>query len=103
MLANLILVVAGLALLIWGAGRFVHGAAATARNLGVAPLMIGLTVVALATSAPEILVSVVAALDHQPGLAFGNAIGSNIVNIGLVLGVTAMIRPIKLESATLRR
>jgi cation:H+ antiporter len=65
--------------------------------------MIGLTVVALATSAPEILVSVVAALDHQPGLAFGNAIGSNIVNIGLVLGVTAMIRPIKLESATLRR
>ena len=103
MLANSILVVAGLALLIWGAGRFVHGAAATARNLGVAPLMIGLTVVALATSAPEILVSVVAALDHQPGLAFGNAIGSNIVNIGLVLGVTAMIRPIKLESATLRR
>jgi len=103
MLANSILVVAGLALLIWGAGRFVHGAAATARNLGVAPLMIGLTVVALATSAPEILVSVVAALDHQPGLAFGNAIGSNIVNIGLVLGVTSMIRPIKLESATLRR
>ena len=103
MLPNSILVVAGLALLIWGAGRFVHGAAATARNLGVAPLMIGLTVVALATSAPEILVSVVAALDHQPGLAFGNAIGSNIVNIGLVLGVTAMIRPIKLESATLRR
>ena len=103
MLANSILVVAGLALLIWGAGRFVHGAAATARNLGVAPLMIGLTIVALATSAPEILVSVVAALDHQPGLAFGNAIGSNIVNIGLVLGVTAMIRPIKLESATLRR
>jgi len=103
MLANSILVVAGLALLIWGAGRFVHGAAATARNLGVAPLMIGLTVVALATSAPEILVSIVAAIDDQPGLAFGNAIGSNIVNIGLVLGMTAMIRPIKLESATLRR
>jgi cation:H+ antiporter len=65
--------------------------------------MIGLTVVALATSAPEILVSIVASLDDQPGLAFGNAIGSNIVNIGLVLGMTAMIRPIKLESATLRR
>jgi cation:H+ antiporter len=60
-------------------------------------------VVALATSAPEILVSVVAAIDDQPGLAYGNAIGSNIVNIGLVLGLTAMIRPIKLESATLRR
>ena len=103
MLANILLVIAGLVLLIWGADRFVHGAAATARNLGVAPLMIGLTVVAFATSAPEILVSVVAALQGEPGLAFGNAIGSNIVNIGLVLGMTALIRPIRLESATLRR
>ncbi|MCG8371246.1 MAG: calcium/sodium antiporter [Proteobacteria bacterium] len=103
MIANVLLLLAGLALLIWGADRFVHGAAATARNLGVAPLMIGLTVVAFATSAPEILVSAVAATDGQPGLAFGNAIGSNIVNIGLVLGVTAMVRPIKLESATLQR
>jgi cation:H+ antiporter len=103
MLGNSLFVIAGLVLLIWGADRFVHGAAACARNLGVAPLLIGLTVVALATSAPEILVSVVAALDDQPGLAIGNAIGSNIVNVGLVLGVTAIIRPIKLESATLRR
>ena len=76
---------------------------AGARNLGVTPLLVGLTVVALATSAPEILVSVVAALDGEPGLAIGNAIGSNIVNVGLVLGMTALIRPIKLESATLRR
>ena len=103
MAVNILLVVAGLALLIWGADRFVHGAAAGARNLGVTPLLVGLTVVALATSAPEILVSVVAALDGEPGLAIGNSIGSNIVNIGLVLGMTAMIRPIKLESATLRR
>ena len=103
MLGNTLLVIAGLALLMWGADRFVHGAAATARNLGVAPLLIGLTIVAFATSAPEILVSVVAALQKEPGLAFGNAIGSNIVNIGLVLGLTALIRPIKLESATLRR
>jgi cation:H+ antiporter len=103
MLENILLVVAGLVLLIWGADRFVHGAAATARNLGVGPLLIGLTVVAFATSAPEILVSVVAALQGKPGLAFGNAIGSNIFNIGLVLGLTAMIRPILLESATLRR
>ena len=103
MLGNSLLVIGGLALLIWGADRFVHGAAATARNLGVAPLLVGLTVVAFATSAPEVLVSVVAALQQEPGLAFGNAIGSNIVNIGLVLGVTAMVRPIKLESATLRR
>lgn len=103
MLGNSIEVVAGLVLLIWGADRFVHGAAATARNLGVAPLLIGLTIVAFATSAPEILVSAVAALRGQPGLAFGNAIGSNIVNIGLVLGCTAMLRPIELRSATLRR
>ncbi len=103
MLENILLVVAGLVLLIWGADRFVHGAAAAARNLGVAPLLIGLTVVAFATSAPEILVSIVAASQGQPGLAFGNAIGSNIFNIGLVLGLTAMIRPILLESATLRR
>ncbi len=96
-------IVAGLTLLIWGADRFVLGASAGARNLGVAPLLIGLTIVAFATSAPEILVSVNAALRGEPGLAFGNAIGSNIVNIGLVLGITAVVRPIPLESATLRR
>lgn len=103
MLGNIFLVVGGLVLLIWGADRFVHGAAASARNLGVAPLLIGLTIVAFATSAPEILVSVLASLRGQPGLAFGNAIGSNIVNIGLVLGVVAIIRPIQMRSATLRR
>jgi cation:H+ antiporter len=97
------LIVAGLVLLIWGADRFVHGASAAARNMGVAPLLIGLTIVAFATSAPEILVSVVAASQGEPGLAFGNAIGSNIVNIGLVLGLTAVVRPIPLQSATLRR
>jgi len=103
MLGNLLLVIVGLVLLTWGADRFVHGAASAARNLGIAPLLIGLTVVAFATSAPEILVSIVASTQNEPGLAIGNAIGSNIVNIGLVLGITAVIRPIKLESATLRR
>ncbi len=98
-----IYMVCGLVLLVWGAERFVHGAAASARNMGIAPLLIGLTVVAFATSAPEILVSAVAALRGEPTLAIGNAIGSNIVNIGLVLGMTALIKPIKLESATLRR
>ena len=97
------MVIAGLILLIWGADRFVLGAAATARNLGVAPLLIGLTIVAFATSAPEILVSIDASLRGQPGLAYGNAIGSNIVNIGLVLGAVALVRPIQLRSATLRR
>jgi cation:H+ antiporter len=93
MLANSLEVLAGLVLLIWGADRFVHGAASAARNFGVPPLLIGLTIVAFATSAPEILVSIVAALRGEPGLAVGNAIGSNIVNIGLI----------QLRSATLRR
>ena len=97
------LILVGLTILVWGADRFVHGAAATARNLGVAPLMIGMTIVAFATSAPELLISVVAAARGETGLAIGNAVGSNIVNIGLVLGVTAIVRPIPLKSATLRR
>ena len=100
---NIAEMIAGLVLLIWGADRFVHGAAATARNLGVAPLLIGLTVVAFATSAPEVLVAIVAAFRGETVLAVGNAIGSNIVNIGLVLGTVAIIRPIKMTSATLRR
>ena len=103
MLWNIFEISAGLALLIVGADRFVHGAAATTRNLGVAPLMIGLTIVAFATSAPEILVSIIAASAGEPDLAVGNAIGSNIANIGLVLGATALIHPIELNSATLRR
>ena len=97
MLLNIVEVIGGLVLLIWGADRFVHGAAATARNMGIAPLLIGLTIVAFATSAPEILVSVVAALRGEPDLAFGNAIGSNIANIGLVLGSIAIVRPIELR------
>lgn len=103
MLGNIIEVIAGLLLLIWGADRFVYGGAATARNLGIAPLLIGLTVVAFATSAPEILVSIVAALRGEPELAIGNAIGSNSANIGLVLGCVALLRPIEMTSATLRR
>ena len=103
MLANILFVVVGLVILIWGADRFVHGASAAARNMGVPPLLIGLTIVAFATSAPEILVSALASIKGQPGLAFGNAIGSNIANIGLVLGLVAIIRPIQLRSATLRR
>ncbi|MCH8116638.1 MAG: calcium/sodium antiporter [Proteobacteria bacterium] len=103
MRGDILEVIGGFVLLVWGADRFVHGAAAAARNLGIAPLLIGLTVVAFATSAPEILVSVVAAGRGEPGLAIGNAIGSNICNIGLVLGCVSVIRPIKLRSETLRR
>ncbi|ANO52200.1 calcium/sodium antiporter [Woeseia oceani] len=103
MLGNIVEIIAGLSLLIWGADRFVFGGAAIARNLGVAPLLIGLTIVAIATSAPEILVSVVASLRGEPELAIGNAIGSNSANIGLVLGAIALFRPIELTSETLRR
>ena len=103
MLGNFAELIVGLLLLIWGADRLVYGAAATARNLGVAPLLIGLTIVAFATSAPEVLVSIVAASRGETDLAVGNAIGSNIANIGLVLGSVALIRPIEMTSATLRR
>lgn len=103
MLLDLITVAIGLALLIWGADRFVAGAGGTARNLGVPTLLIGLTIVGFATSAPEILVSVVAALAGRPGLALGNAIGSNIANIALVLGAVAALRPILVTSTILRR
>ncbi len=96
-------IILGFALLIWGADRFVMGAAALARNLGVSPLLIGLTVVGFGTSAPEVLVSAMAAADGNPGLALGNAVGSNIANIGLILGVSALVAPLAVHSDVLRR
>ncbi len=92
----------GLFLLIWGADRVVIGASVTARNMGVSPMLVGLTVVGFATSAPEMLVSVIAAIDGVPNLAIGNAIGSNIANIGLVGGMTALAWPLRVQSQTLR-
>ena len=103
LLISVLAILSGFVLLVWGADRFVHGAAATARNLGVSTLVVGLTVVGFGTSAPEILVSVMAAFSGNPGLAVGNAIGSNITNIGLVLGITALITPLAVNSTTLRR
>jgi cation:H+ antiporter len=93
----------GLGLLVWSADRFVVGSASLARNLGVPPLLIGLTVVGFGTSAPEILVSTVAALQGTPGIAIGNALGSNIANIALILGTTALIAPLTVHSDMLRR
>jgi cation:H+ antiporter len=93
----------GLALLVWGADRFVLGAAATASNLGVAPIIVGMTIVGFGTSAPEILISVFSALQGLPGLAIGNALGSNIANIALILGATAAVAPLLISSQTLRR
>jgi cation:H+ antiporter len=83
--------------LLWGADRFVAGSAGAARNYGISPLIIGLTVVSIGTSAPEILVSVNAALNQASELAVGNALGSNLANIGLVLGITALIAPIPVQ------
>lgn len=103
MLLSIAAVTVGFLLLLWGADRFVTGAAALARNLGVRPLLIGLTIVGFATSAPEILVSGMAAVQGNPGLAIGNAIGSNIANIGLILGVTALVAPLIVDSGILRR
>ena len=96
-------IVIGFIVLVWGADRFVYGAAGTARNLGVPSLIIGLTIVGFGTSAPEILVSTSAAIQGNPGIAVGNAIGSNIANIGLVLGTTALLFPLLVESNTLKR
>jgi cation:H+ antiporter len=103
LLLSVLAVISGFALLVWGADRFVDGAAATARNLGVSSLVIGLTIVGIGTSAPEMLVSAMAAWQGNPGLAVGNALGSNITNIGLVLGITALITPLVVRSETLRR
>jgi cation:H+ antiporter len=93
----------GFALLVWGADRFVIGASAMARNLGVSPLIIGLTIVGFGTSAPEMLVSAVAAWSGNPAMGIGNAIGSNITNIAMVLGLTAIIAPMAVHSLTLKR
>ena len=102
-LIDIAAILAGFALLIWSADLFVTGASATARNLGISPLIIGLTIVGLGTSAPEILVASIASLGGNPALAVGNAIGSNITNIALVLGATAVVVPLSVHSGILER
>lgn len=93
----------GILLLVWGADRFIDGAASVARNLRVPPMLIGLTIVSIGTSLPEMVVAAMAALDANRDLGIGNALGSNIANIGLVVGVTALIMPLAVKSITLRR
>ena len=94
MLVSSVVVALGFIGLIWGADKFVFGASALARNAGVSPLLIGLTIVAFGTSAPEIFSSAVSALEDKPELAIGNAFGSNLFNIGVALGVAAILRPL---------
>ena len=100
---NLIALFAGLVVLVYSADKFVTGTASIARNLGVSPLLIGLTIVGLGTSAPEILVSAIASWQGNAGLAIGNALGSNIANIGLILGCTALVSPVAFHSRMLKR
>lgn len=96
-------IVAGLALLVWSADRFVEGSAAAAGHFGMPPLLIGMVVVGFGTSAPEMVVSALAAGQGNPALALGNAYGSNITNIALILGITAVLAPITVHSQVMRR
>lgn len=102
MLLNLLLLIIGFVLLIRGAGAFVDGASALAHRFGIPEIIIGLTVVAMGTSAPELAVSVSSVLHGAGGMAIGNALGSNIVNILLVLGMAALITPLNVQQKTIR-
>ena len=95
--------IAGLVLLVWSADRFVEGSASTARYFGMPPLLIGMVIVGFGTSAPEMVVSALSAYQGNPGIALGNAYGSNITNIALILGLTALISPIAVHSQVLRK
>lgn len=103
MLYPILALLAGLVLLVWSADRFVIGAAGTAKNFGMSPMLIGLTIVSFGTSAPEILVSIMASTSGAGDLAIGNALGSNIANIALVLGITAIIAPLPVKSGVLKK
>lgn len=103
MFLPILAIILGIVLLLWSADRFIDGAAAVAAHLGLPSLVIGMVIVGFGTSAPEILVSVMAALDGNPDLALGNALGSNIYNVGLIIGVSALIVPMAVHSTIIRR
>ena len=103
MALSIVAVIVGLAVLVWSADRFVDGSAAVARHLGMPPLIIGMVIIGFGTSAPEMVVSALASLDGSPALALGNAYGSNITNIALVLGLTAVLAPITVQSGVIKR
>jgi len=96
-------IIAGLVLLVWSADKFVEGAAAVAKHLGMPALLIGMVIIGFGTSAPELAVSAMAAADGNPGLALGNGYGSNITNIALIVGLTAVIAPIAVHSQVIRK
>ncbi|MCT7942077.1 MULTISPECIES: calcium/sodium antiporter [Shewanella] len=103
MLVNILLLCAGLAVLVFSADKFVYGASAFARNLGLPPMLIGLTIVAMGSSAPEMFVAATASMDGMNDTAVGNVLGSNIANITLILGLTALLGAISVSSKTLKR
>ncbi|MDT8421871.1 MAG: calcium/sodium antiporter [Desulfuromonadales bacterium] len=103
MLMPIAAVIFGLILLVWSADRFVEGAASVARHFGMPPLLIGMVIVGFGTSAPEMVVSALSAAQGNPGIALGNAYGSNITNIALIIGLTALISPIAVHSQVLRK
>lgn len=103
MLLQVFILLLSLIVLVWSADKFVFGASSLARNLGVAPMIIGLTIVAMGSSAPEMMVAATASLNGTPNTAVGNAIGSNITNVALVLGVTALFQPLSVSSSTVKR
>lgn len=103
MILYLLAIIAGFIVLVWSADKFVDGAASTAKHLGMPTLLIGILIVGFGTSAPEMVVSAIASMEGNPGLALGNAIGSNIVNIALILGVTAIISPIAVNSKIVKK
>ncbi|MGR5064818.1 calcium/sodium antiporter [Photobacterium sp. DNB22_13_2] len=103
MLEAIVFLCIGLTLLVWSADRLVYGAAALAKNFGVTPLVIGMTILAMGSSAPEMMVSATAALDGKTDTAVGNVLGSNIANIALILGITALIKPLSISSGIIRR
>lgn len=102
MLLPLLAIVAGLVVLVWSADRFVDGAASAAGHFHIPPLLIGVVIIGFGTSAPELVVSALASMEGNPGIALGNAYGSNITNIALILGITALVAPVTVDSQALR-
>lgn len=103
MILAAVAVISGVLILLWSPDKFIESAASLANSLGVSALIIGMVIVGFGTSAPEMIVSAFASYDGNPNLALGNAYGSNIVNVGLVLGVTAILTPISVRSTLLRK
>lgn len=103
MILNIVLIIVGVALVLWGADRMTDGAVAIAQRLNIPPIVIGLTIVAMGTSMPEFCVSLVSALKGTADLAIGNVVGSNIMNVLLIVGVAAMVSPMMISVSTVKK